>query len=165
MCAQATRPPARCGRGRKGAVRGAAPNDQAGDKLAQVGPVSGGGQSWAGRPASAISTALRVNASDSPASSAAAASVALLREPVAGRRGCPTGPLLNGRAYAPIPAASAKCHPPRCLLCPTGFVRGNLYIMKNIINQFNNTGTTEAGFERNLSRHIPSKYPCRCSPA
>ena len=39
-CAQAARPLARGGRGREGAVRAAAPDDQAGDKLGQVGPVS-----------------------------------------------------------------------------------------------------------------------------
>jgi len=39
-CAQATRPPARGGRGREGGVRAPVPNDQAGHKLAQVGTVS-----------------------------------------------------------------------------------------------------------------------------
>src|SRR6266478_1155273 len=48
-------------------------------------------------PPSAISTALRVNASDSPASSAAAASVALLREPRRRPPGLPDRPFSNGR--------------------------------------------------------------------
>src|SRR5271169_2371070 len=50
-----------------------------------------------GRPASAISTALRVDASDSPASNAAAASVALLREPRRRPPGLPDRPFSNGR--------------------------------------------------------------------
>src|SRR5271169_4254451 len=50
-----------------------------------------------GSPPSASSTALRVNASDSPASSAAAASVVLLQEPVRRPAGLPDRPLSNGR--------------------------------------------------------------------
>jgi hypothetical protein len=49
-----------------------------------------------GSPARASSTALRVNASDSPASNAAAASVALLREPLC-RPGLPDRPFSNAR--------------------------------------------------------------------
>jgi hypothetical protein len=62
-----------------------------------------------GSPASASSTALRVNASDSPASNAAAASVALLREP--GRRpaGLPDRPFSNGRPRA-RPAVFVTAH-------------------------------------------------------
>src|SRR5260370_23996617 len=50
-----------------------------------------------GSPPSASSTALRVKVSDSPASSAAAASVVLLREPVRPPAGLPDRPLSNGR--------------------------------------------------------------------
>jgi len=50
-----------------------------------------------GSPASAISTALRVNASASPASSVAAASVVLLREPRRRPPGLPDRPFSNGR--------------------------------------------------------------------
>src|SRR4029077_17581555 len=53
-----------------------------------------------GSPPSTISTALRVNASDSPASSAAAASVALLREPLRRPPGLPDRPSSNGRPRA-----------------------------------------------------------------
>src|SRR5207245_10278285 len=53
-----------------------------------------------GSPPSAISTALRVNASDSPASSAAAARVALLREPRRRPPGLPDRPFSNGRPRA-----------------------------------------------------------------
>jgi hypothetical protein len=50
-----------------------------------------------GSPLNASSTALRVKASDSPASSAAAASVVLLQDPVRRRAGLPDRPLSNGR--------------------------------------------------------------------
>src|SRR6516165_2598441 len=50
-----------------------------------------------GSPSRASSTALRIRASDSPTSSAAAASVALLREPVRRPAGLPDRPFSNGR--------------------------------------------------------------------
>jgi hypothetical protein len=54
-------------------------------------------RSATGSPASANSTALRVNASDSPSSSTAAASVALLREPRRRPAGLPDRPFSKGR--------------------------------------------------------------------
>ena len=54
-------------------------------------------RSAVGSPASASSTALRVNASASPSSSTAAASVFLLREPYRRPVGLPDRPFTNGR--------------------------------------------------------------------
>jgi hypothetical protein len=53
-----------------------------------------------GSPARASSIALRVNASDSPARNAAAASVALLRDPVCRPAGLPDRPFSYGRPRA-----------------------------------------------------------------
>jgi hypothetical protein len=64
-----------------------------------------------GSPARASLTALRVNASDSPARNAAAASVALLREPVQRPAGLPDRPSRKA-ARAPAPAVLIKSHQP-----------------------------------------------------
>ena len=56
-------------------------------------------RSAVGSPVSASSTALRVRASDSPSSNAAAM-VALLREPVRRPAGWPERPFSNGRPRA-----------------------------------------------------------------
>jgi hypothetical protein len=96
------------------AVRAAAPNDQAGDKLGQLGPVSVGGSSWPGRSASAISTALRVNASDSP--SAAAAGVALLRESLRRPPELPGRPLFERPPPHPSRQLRRNVIGHRCLL-------------------------------------------------
>src|SRR6202011_1828086 len=63
-----------------------------------------------GSPASASSTALRVKASDSPSSSAAATLVALLREPIRRPAGFPDRPFSNVRA--PAPTVLVKAHQP-----------------------------------------------------
>ena len=69
-----------------------------------------------GSPTSASSTALRVKASDSPSSNAAAAMVVLLREPVRRPAGLPERPLSNGRPRT-RPSVLVKPISHRYLVC------------------------------------------------
>jgi len=89
------------------------------DKLGEVGPAYVREYSWAGRPASAISTALRVNTRDSPASRAAAAGVALLREPLRRPPGLPDRPLSSGRPRNRAGSFSEMSSVMVAFYCPT----------------------------------------------